>query len=432
MRQATDHLPLSLLSTAALAAGILGLTLIGPAPLGTPATRVEARAAGRASVHYIDIETGARLSSQTLTPAGNLRMPAGYRLIDASTLANVRTTIAAGYDTDVNLRVAAPATATVRYVTASGKIIATRHVAGYATQRQLVTPSAPSGYTLLNAATRSVVLSNHPAVTMTYRVAPTTTTSTVTFRYVLDQGTVERQVAASTITGVVGTSGQFAAQLPSGYRLAGDHAASVPYLVTARPHSVLIHLTRATKAAPSAPTKAKPATGMITISVIDADSGQVLFTQPIFGPVGQPVTINQAALLRRLGPAVKLVGAGLPQRVTFQATTQRLSLRVRTGATRNPLAKAHDLPATVAPEPSGHTLIARQLYHTAPVVHPTGPLIDTQPLVAQARHLPPVVVSRKLVLPHTITNDGGGGLARSMFAKYLIALSGKINYGIKA
>ncbi len=105
---------------------------------------------------------------------------------------------------------------------------------------------------------------------------------------------------------------------------------------------------------------------------------------------------------------------------------------MRTSATRDPLAKAHDLPATVAPEPSGHTLIARQLYRAAPVVHPTGPLIDTQPLVAQARHLPPVVVSRKLVLPHTITNDGGGSLARSMFAKYLIALSGKINYGIKA
>lgn len=76
MRQATDHLPLSLLSTAALAAGLLGLTLIAPAPLGTPAIRVEARAAGRASVHFVDIETGARLSGQTLTPTGSLRMPA--------------------------------------------------------------------------------------------------------------------------------------------------------------------------------------------------------------------------------------------------------------------------------------------------------------------------------------------------------------------
>jgi hypothetical protein len=389
-----------------------------------------------------------------------MQIPAGYTLLEPQVAASVATTLAGGFSTSLTLRVAKQVEATITYKQPDGTVVATNTVSGIAGSTQRVTPTAPVGYTLADQTARIITLTDDDSDNLTLTVTPVQTTpptpapATITVRYVNDDTPLERQVATDKLTGVVGETGTYAAMTPTGFQLATDQKPRLRYRFTGATQQVLvIHLTAVPTQLPDTEgpttvqqtpvdtpqpaTNQKPAVALATVNVVDG-AGQVLRTQAFWGQPGQRIVFDTPSLVAPLARrGLQVVTDQTSKTAVFTGAAQRFTVQMAPRTTADPLARRETVPfatdakaQAAAKQPSGHTLIAQSAHPDliATALQVTAPIVPAMHRDPAAK----VIMSHSRLFSEAIRGRGNGDGELSGLAAYFVALSGKINYGIKA
>lgn len=421
-----------------------------------------------ATVYFVAPETGTLVKAQILHAGDALQVPAGYNLLAPEVAANIQTTLASGYSTSITLKIGRQVTATMRYVDASNQVIASTTLSGTSGTHQSYTPTAPAGYQLTDTSTHQVTFASDDRDDLTFHVSkiqpattpavtskpattpkaatqpvvkqpatkteatPTTTTSQpaaaqLTIHYVVDTGSVERKLRTDTITGKVGDHGHYTAAIPTGYALAAKQSQQVAYTLTATKQTLLVHLIPQTAVATAQPSQV----ALATVVVISDATGQIIVTKAIFGRTGERIVFDTNSILGPLlAGGARVVQDGTKHTAAFTGSVQRFEIHILPAAKRaaDPFARTEAVPYTTQPQTTTNDdQQTDPKHHTLAASDPT----TTGHSGFNRDQMPPVIVTHSRLLPQDITNDGGDPHAASGLAAYFVALSGKINFGVR-